>query len=335
MDENKTKEMPMTRLARRTAGPVILLGVAALAGLMACAPQSEDAESEGDAEASAEPQDGSYLDAVTWPTKFQVDFMNYDNKAGETEGTLYYDATDADALRVKTWFKVCPALPCVEQSWIDAGVACWFYLIPDADLGTASYVLTEGLEQEQYALIGNVAAIRPDFVTCYNAVLPEPPLPAPDPDWTTFVGNPTEPPGVEVQWFRTSGTEEHPTLIKKNAGFYAAIAEPQTEHDGASYKPPYSFGGFAPSEGLGFTHGQLVYGWQDWDLDPSFTIDLSLDGYEQVYPESCPLCLPAQDPPAACYERGLPPGTPPPPPADGPPSSCPICHEVQGIDEQC
>lgn len=332
----------MTR-ERFMYAPMALVLVVAATLASGCAPAGEEqAETAVPAAPETEvAQEPSYLDGVAWPPTFQANFTNHaqviegqsqDPAAPqESPGTIFYDATDPENVKVKTYFEICPALPCVDAKWIDDGVACWFYLLPDAELGYASYVLTEGYapqQQEQYSLVGNMGPIYPDFAARYNKLLPLPPLDAPPEDWRVPVGNPPDP-TVKIQWFQTSGYEGHETAYPFFQGYYAAVAEPQSVHEGDSYKPPYAFGGTAPSE-AGLSHGELTYHWRTWNLEPSFgPIELpDLSAYQQYQDETCPLCLPQSKAPPACYQAGGKTPPPPPPPSSPPPKpmSCPVCH---------
>ncbi|MEM7350058.1 MAG: hypothetical protein AAF657_04575 [Acidobacteriota bacterium] len=305
----------------------LLSSIVVVLWLWACAPADEPQETApapapAEAPAGEESTPPSYLAGTTLPPKFELPFTDYSNKTQPTSGFLRYDASDASQIRMQTWFEVCPPLPCVRREWIENGTPCSFYLLPDETMGHASYVVTEGLEPEEYALVGNMGPVWPDLVTRYHALLPEPPLSQPREGW--FV--PVPPPDNTMQWFLTSGVEGHPTTDPKSQGYFAFVVDPLVEQGGQYYKSPYGIGGTAPSE-VGSNHGELVYDWQHWNLDPDFSpLTLpSLDGYQKFEGPLCPLCLPAENPPEAC--TGSPP--PPPPTTPTPPQfNCPVCHQT-------
>jgi hypothetical protein len=286
-----------------------------------------------------------YLANSGLPPAFEVEFKNYLVSKERAEpgvpGRFWYSypaqKSGAPSPGMRTWFALCPSLPCVEQSWIDAGASCTFYLVRDPNQGGkfASYVFTKGLvakgqPQEQYALVGiNIGPLLPDSVKRYNDLFPRAPLWEPNPTSPTPLLSPAN---VPVQWYLTSGhagfiaatqpggppVQTDPVNTPPGGeGYFAQLATPVAGPGGQSYKPPYSFAGTAPGPS-GLEHGQIVYDTKTFRMAASLPADLftlpDLSQYQKANPPGCPLEVTHPEPKAdrvncpACHASQPPPG---------------------------
>jgi len=315
---------------RRVVMPMVLLALVAGCGKEMPAPAAASSPAAAVPAGARRP----YLANSEMPPAFEVEFKNYlvrkEKALPGVPGRFWYSSppqqNGAPIPAMRTWFALCPFLPCVERSWIEAGASCTFYLVSDPSQPGqfASYVFTKGLvakgqPQEQYALIGNMGPLLPDFVKRYNDLFPRAPLWEPNPTSPAPVLSSA---GAPAQWYLTSG---HAGFITQpgapvktdpvntppgEEGYFAQLATPVPGPGGQSYKPPFSFGGTAPGP-FGQEHGQIVYDTETFHMVSSLPADLftlpDLSQYQQAEAKGCPLEIEHPQPAGARF-------------------NCPACH---------
>lgn len=242
----------------------------------------------------------SFLEGTKLPPRFTLTFSNVilcevakPNPA--VDNKLFYLETP-DARYMKSFFAQSALIPGAPIRFKDTAVT--WYLVPDPAHGNLYTARVYSKQLKEWALAAiNIGPIRRNLVERYYAYLRKDPAPAP-PMPPVPIGNP---PNVQVQWFYTSGSENHPA--NGNPGFFAMLVDRATY---TPYRKPYSLvGGGAGAEHQAY--GQIVY--HAFNLSPDLTPASFTppSGYKQIGMSEKPMTNPGYPTPTF---------------------NCPVCHET-------